>query len=386
MHLRLLYLLTIFFVLVSFSTEGSAQHRKTTELDRIIDRFILEKNWKGAEKYLDQSIKKERDLEMALSIRSQLRFYHLDRRMDAIADISRLIELEPGVPDHLHRRAKMKLVLKDISGALNDLDEALKIEPNAVDIVLTRSRAHEAAGNMVGAEADLRLAMNENEDDPYYANLIADFLLRAKRRDDAIILLSDFTKQQIMKNNGQLPKRGWVMQRKTVHNQEVNKALPENTRVANYSMRKVTVSGSLLFREIKIVGSDIENFSKSFLKLGRMHMEKGEVDAALLALEKAIEVDGKMVDAYALRGLIFLSRKNYAASIEEYTKAIKLTDAPDYYLNRGAAKFLLTGEKSASNDFERFLKLNPLGKTILDQRIALIRAELQQILQAETND
>jgi tetratricopeptide (TPR) repeat protein len=62
---------------------------------------------------------------------------------------------------------------------------------------------------------------------------------------------------------------------------------------------------------------------------------------------------GILADVYYRLGSIYLSKKNYAKAIENYTKAIKLSPSSTYYLARAEAYECIGDFKAAKRDFNK---------------------------------
>jgi tetratricopeptide (TPR) repeat protein len=79
-----------------------------------------------------------------------------------------------------------------------------------------------------------------------------------------------------------------------------------------------------------------------------------------------------------LRGILYLSKREFEKSIVEFSNAIEIADEPYFYLNRGIAFLAIANDKKARSDFDEFLKLFPNGRAVLDERITEIKQIMKQ--------
>lgn len=89
-------------------------------------------------------------------------------------------------------------------------------------------------------------------------------------------------------------------------------------------------------------------------------MTANNLDAAIVALDKAIELKPGEAGPFVDKGIIFTRKENYAVAIEQYSKAIELN--PTYtlaFFNRGILREKLGKQDDAMADFEKAVELNP---------------------------
>ena len=102
------------------------------------------------------------------------------------------------------------------------------------------------------------------------------------------------------------------------------------------------------------------NNPNAYNNRGVAYSAKGEYDCAIADYTKAIELNPDYAVAYNNRGGVYYLKEEYESAIVDFTKATELN--PDYavaYNNRGVAYYLKKEYKSAIVDFTRAIELNP---------------------------
>jgi tetratricopeptide (TPR) repeat protein len=126
---------------------------------------------------LPESSERERlraDL-LATLIRSDYRAKRLEPELRAA--VARALELDPDNPAAHVTAAKPLLFApqgrgRDIGAALDHLDRALQLDPDLEAALLLRATAREMAGDITGARADARAALDDNPDCAPAARLV----------------------------------------------------------------------------------------------------------------------------------------------------------------------------------------------------------------------
>jgi lipoprotein NlpI len=100
--------------------------------------------------------------------------------------------------------------------------------------------------------------------------------------------------------------------------------------------------------------------SDPFLRQARAALKKGDVAAALVAANKAVEADAKSAEAVFTRGEAYAAQRKHAEAIKDFDAALALD--PAYHLavdRRGAEKFKLGQIDESIADFNTYLKAFP---------------------------
>ena len=96
------------------------------------------------------------------------------------------------------------------------------------------------------------------------------------------------------------------------------------------------------------------------LQQGNVCMMLGQIEMAIEAYSRVIELNPNNPNAYNNRGVAYSAKGDFDRTIEDYTKAIELN--PNYavaYNNRGGVYYLKEEYESAIVDFTKATELNP---------------------------
>jgi tetratricopeptide (TPR) repeat protein len=97
-----------------------------------------------------------------------------------------------------------------------------------------------------------------------------------------------------------------------------------------------------------------------YYKKGTFHLSLNELDKSVIALEKAISIDDKMIDAYINLANSKGKQSKFREVISILNEAEKLTNSnAKIYFNRGYAKALVNEVNGAIFDFSKAISLNP---------------------------
>ncbi|MCI0712916.1 MAG: tetratricopeptide repeat protein [Chloroflexi bacterium] len=102
------------------------------------------------------------------------------------------------------------------------------------------------------------------------------------------------------------------------------------------------------------------NPDNQFIKLGDEHRERGELDQAVAAYTKAIELNQERIKAHYRRGLVYYDLNGFPRAIEDF--GVVLKDDPenkDALTYRGLSYAQLKNYQLALADFEKLLPMEP---------------------------
>ena len=101
-------------------------------------------------------------------------------------------------------------------------------------------------------------------------------------------------------------------------------------------------------------------FTEAYSNRGNAKDERGQHEAALADYDRAIELNPGFAEAYSNRGSTKNHLRQHEAAIADYDRAIELNpDSAEAYSNRGNAKDDLGQHEAAIADHDRAIELNP---------------------------
>lgn len=250
----------------------------------------------------------------------------------AVADFDAAARLQPRAEVFYHRGQARK-VTGDLSGALKDYEEALKLNPNASNALTQRGAAKRLTGDLSGALADHEAALQQGDNAQAYYNRAA---ARAES-GDIPGALSDY-----------------------------DQALRINPRFAEaYNRRGILryshgdMNGALADYGFAIAINP--RLAAAYNNRGTARYAQNDIEGALADYSRAILLDENYALAYVNRGAVYADTGDFGAALRDYDVAIALNPqhASAYY-NRGVAHLSLDQLDEAIEDYDRALMLNPM--------------------------
>lgn len=96
----------------------------------------------------------------------------------------------------------------------------------------------------------------------------------------------------------------------------------------------------------------------------------GDVTGAIAAYTRAIELDRKYADAYNNRGVAYLTQKDYAAAVADFTHSIEVAPSDAAYNNRGSIFLSQQKTEEAIADFTAGIKLKASAEGYANRGVA----------------
>ncbi len=97
-----------------------------------------------------------------------------------------------------------------------------------------------------------------------------------------------------------------------------------------------------------------ETDSVALLNQGLAFAKKGQYDLSINYLNKAIEINPRLAEAYINRGVAYQAKGQYDKTISDYNKAIEINPGlADAYTNRGGAYFFKREYEKAWDDVHK---------------------------------
>ncbi|MBI4612590.1 MAG: tetratricopeptide repeat protein [Planctomycetes bacterium] len=251
----------------------------------------------------------------------------------ALADLTRAIELDPGLGSAYLNRGAVRKAMGDLEGAIADYTRAAEIGPARAAIYLNRGAALAARGDSRRAIEDYDRAI---EIDPGYA---AAYTNRGNARanlGDAAGALEDF---------------GRAIE------------LDPGLSIAYVNRGAIRAEAGDLDGAIEDFTVAIEidpRSSSAHANRGLARQEKGDLAGALEDLDRAIELDPRNPNFPFNRGIALESMEDYAGALEEFTRAAELDPRfAEAHYKKGAMLLALDDFPAAIGPFDLATRLAP---------------------------
>jgi len=344
------YFTTLLIIAIAVIFSFAQSSTKTTKK---ANKLFFKGDIRGAIRVLDKAIAKKKDLLSAYVMRSNLRMF--SRNIPgAVSDLDRAIELAPTKAVLYAKRAKIKSFLRDKS-AMADYDSAIKFGYETDKVLVGRGNFKRISGDILGSIEDYRAAIKLNPESPDAVNGLALSLQRNNQRDTAINLLRDFLRRY-EEFKGRKPTEKSEDGRINLVGASIT---PEFDEAPNQS-----------FAEMKNQLQLALNVAQAYTNLANMLTKKQDLDAALVTIEKALQINRQSFYPRYLRGKIFLFKKEYKKALKDFNFSIKRVPRIAYtYADRGITYLWLGEPQKAQKDFDKYLQLYPRGETQLKIRI-----------------
>jgi tetratricopeptide (TPR) repeat protein len=297
----------------------------------------------------------------------------------AIADVNEAIRLNPNYAEAYKLRGSIRIFpLKDKQGAISDFNQAIKINPKDAEAYVSRGQAR---GMLPGseklsesAERDQVIKISQEE--------IADF-------SQAIKVNPNYAEAYIVRGHAHFSLAIIRSTSKNVpftfNSEEKQAAIADSTQVIKLNPNDPEAYGSranllAIFGEWKGAIADFNqvlkfnpNDANIYHSRGAARFESGDKKGALEDLNQAIKIDPNDGHKYSLRALIRAGLGDKQGAIADYRQATKIdpkvTNFDEIlkinpndiqaYKDRGQERFNWGNYKKAISDFDKVLTINP---------------------------
>lgn len=369
----LLLILSVFlgsFLSVSAQFSSPREVRlKMSDAEKKSHRKLDKGDIEGALRITNEAIDEGDDVAEMLTHRAMIKRLFLKDFDGAIADLELAIQADPNLMLAYRWLGRLKWEQKnDAAGALRVFEAAHRVEPKSFVYLSRMAEMRFALSDYAGAVRDSQAAIALAPDNIQLRIDLAVYQNGSGDSAKAVEELNAFLNAFKQSNGGKFP---------VIRGEKVKKQVPSDLakdfsplKVGRYSRTTMNANSWREVQQIQDRWRKASNLSVAFLILGRIHADNENLAEALRCLDESTHIDPNQEAAYALKGTIFLTQKEYAKAVDQLDKAIDIADDPAFYLNRGIAYRLLSDNKKSQKDFDKFLSLYPDGKALLDEMIA----------------
>jgi serine/threonine protein kinase len=254
-------------------------------------------------------------------------------KQEALDDLTNAIALDPNYADAYINRGYVRSTLGNAQGAIEDYNIAIEIDPNDFKPYIYRGDVRAALGDKENAIADYTkgIELNPQYIPTYHARAFVRLSL-----GDAKGMIEDYTKAIEI----------------------------DPTNFLTYDLRGVARSnlndnqGALEDLNKSIELNRINHIG--YNDRGLVHQRLGNLQKALDDFNQAIKIKPDLAVAYSNRSIVRMGLGDFQGAIEDNTKAIA-RDAKSFlaYNNRGFSRLQLGDNKGAIEDYNKAIDLKP---------------------------
>ncbi|MEH2381017.1 MAG: tetratricopeptide repeat protein [Nostoc sp.] len=284
----------------------------------------------------------------------------------AVEDFNQAIKLDPQNALAYNKRGNAYYRLGDYEQAQADSSQAILLNPQNANAYFDRGFAFSELGKYKEAIADYTQAIKLNPKNAYayYGRGLA--LAQLKDNKGA---MADFSKAIALKpqytetylQRGILRRRLKLIQAAIQDFDRVIKINPSDAKA--YYQRGLTQSINkqkyIAIKDYTHAISINPKYIEAYLNRGDVYSDLGDKLEATQDYNTILQIDPKFIAAYTHRGIHRFSFGDYQGAIEDYTAALKLDpNNVAAYNNRGNAYLELGNKKAANQDYSRAIAIN----------------------------
>lgn len=329
----------------------------------------------------------------------------------ALADYAKAIEIEPKSATSYRARAKFYESIKNHDAALSDYAKAIEVEPKNVELYLARARFYESIKNYDAALEDYSNAIEiggEKKDEYYkergrlysqmrnHERAIADAKKSAHNDKELIEVLKSYG-SLLFANNPNEAYKYYGNARHIYINADFWESLTLNDPFLDLGIK---------YENLMDYTSALSRYT-DVIELGKARIKEYEGESAKLSYKIGELFDQRskkgdlkwrrrdMYDAYRHRGDTYKKQGDWTTAVENYTKAIELSNVFDtrpselwkIYFCRGECYSMQGDYTKAVSDFTKALEAtsSPENKKLCRKNRGLAYYDMGDTVQARTD-
>lgn len=158
---------------------------------------------------------------------------------------------------------------------------------------------------------------------------------------------------------------------------------PKINQTAWDFLKAFELPGEPVYQEFKFRTEKQPKEAIEQYNLGTKRQQSGDSAGAIAAYTRALEFDKKYPDAYNNRGVAYMSQKDYAAAVADFTRSIELAPSDAAYNNRGNIYFSQQKVAEAIADFTAAINIKPSADTYSNRGVAYQRTNQDALALAD---
>ena len=306
------------------------------------------------------------------------------RWAEAIDDLTEAIRVQPAGADLWCSRGLARHGAGDEAGAMRDYDEALRLDPSYRWAYVNRGRSRQSLGDLDGAIREYDEALRL---DPGFAKAIGNRGVARKKKGDLDGALRDFDEAIRLDPSNAV---SWANRANVKRARgDLDGALADNNealhlrrdyahglvdRALTHRKRGEPVNAS---RDFEAAIEADPYFAAARVERGEFRMACGDAPAAARDFDEAIRLDPRCAEAYAKRGRLRKAAGDIDNALKDYDEAIRLDPGLAVaYGNRGNAKRATGDLAGALRDLDEAIRLEP-GDATKHLNRGLTRSDLK---------
>ncbi|MBD2414178.1 tetratricopeptide repeat protein [Nostoc calcicola FACHB-3891] len=269
--------------------------------------------------------------------------------------------------ENYNRQGIEKYNNQDFRGAIEDYNEAIKINPNFAKAYYNRGNAHYDLGEKQEAIEDYNQAIKLNSK---YAEAYYQHGLLEQDNQKAIDYFRQAAELFVAQGSQGDAKRSQGQVRSLLKDYQgaiaaYTEAIGLNSNDLKAYINRGVARGNLGEHQAAIADYNQAikinpKFALAYNNRGAAHSNLEKKQAAIEDFNQAIRINPNFVLAYNNRGFAYYELGDKQAAIADYNQALKIDpNYADAYKNRGSVRYDLGDNQAAIEDFNQALKINP---------------------------